>query len=85
MPTKYAAEELKPDHKKSFEALISGEFDNFMLMSCVVNGEQSSVICVITDLGDENAAVFPLYVALTDGMDIRGPLGELPSEFPEKM
>lgn len=56
-------------HKADFDALKSGEFDNFCLLSCFVNGEKSAAICVVNRDEDSDAfIVSPRFVALTPSM-----------------
>ena len=61
---------ITEDHRASFNALSSGEYNNFALFSCFVNGEPSSAIVAITE--DENGGfiVKPLFVAVTPGMKL---------------
>ena len=39
---------ITADHRAAFEALISGEYANFALFSCFVNGEPASAIAAVT-------------------------------------
>jgi hypothetical protein len=54
-------------HTNAFEALTSGEFENFALFSCFVNGAPASCIVAVTEQGDE-ILLTPLFVSVTDGM-----------------
>jgi len=56
-----------PDHRAAFEALISGEYDNFALFSCFVGGEPASAIVAVNRDG-EDYTITPLFVAVTPGM-----------------
>ena len=58
---------IRPEHCEAFDALRSGEFSNFALFSCFVNGEPASAIVSINRDG-ENYAISPLFVSVTDGM-----------------
>jgi hypothetical protein len=58
---------ITPEHRNSFEALTSGEYDSFALFSCFVNGEPTSAIVNISKEGDE-VTILPLYVAVTPNM-----------------
>jgi hypothetical protein len=58
---------ITAEHRSSFEALVSGDFDNFALFSCFVNGEPAAAIVAINRDGEEYT-ISPLFVALTPGM-----------------
>jgi hypothetical protein len=57
------------DHRKAFEALASGRFDNFALFSCFVNGEPGSTIVAVNRNGDD-FTITPLFVSVTPGMTL---------------
>jgi hypothetical protein len=44
---------ITADHRAAFEALISGEYANFALFSCFVNGEPAAAIAAVNKHGDE--------------------------------
>jgi hypothetical protein len=56
-------------HRLSFNALCSGEYENFALLSCVVNGEPASAIVVVHEDG-AGYRIEPLFVSVTEGMTI---------------
>jgi hypothetical protein len=58
--------------REAFDALVSGEYENFCLFSCFVNGKPASAICAIDEDGcDEGEMnVTPLFVTVTDDMII---------------
>jgi hypothetical protein len=58
---------ITDDHKQAFEALISGQFNNFALFSCFVDGEPSSAIVAVVKEGEEYT-ITPLFVAPTQKM-----------------
>jgi hypothetical protein len=58
---------ISKEHKKAFNALVSGEYGNFALFSCFVNGEPSAAIVAIEKQGGD-WKIAPLFVALTPGM-----------------
>lgn len=58
---------ITKEHQSAFEALTSGEYGNFALFSCFVNGEPTSAIVAINQDGEEYA-MSPLFVAVTPGM-----------------
>lgn len=57
-------------HKSHFQAMTSGEYDNFALFSCFVNGEPASAICAIVpdDEAEGGVIIQPLFVSVTDSM-----------------
>jgi hypothetical protein len=54
-------------HRRAFNALTSGRFDNFALFSCFVNGSPTAAIAAITRDGD-SFDITPLFVAVTGDM-----------------
>lgn len=60
---------ITDQHKNVFEAMTSGNYRNFALFSCFVNGEPATAIVVVTKEDDEYQ-VTPVFVSLTDGMTI---------------
>lgn len=61
---------IRPDHVSAFEALTSGDYQNFALFSCFVNGAPASAIVAITPPTDEcgEYLMTPLFVTVTPGM-----------------
>ena len=39
---------ITADHRAAFEALVSGDYANFALFSCFVNGEPAAAIVAVT-------------------------------------
>jgi hypothetical protein len=62
---------ISKEHKRAFNALGSGEYGNFALFSCFVNGEPSAAIVAIEKQGGERK-ITPLFVALTPGDETEG-------------
>ena len=58
---------ITPAHKAAFEALTSGEYNNFALFSCFVNGDQAVAI-VAVNRDAEEYLLTPLFVSVTDAM-----------------
>ena len=56
-------------HRQTFEALISGNYDNFALFSCFVNGVPASAIVAVNHNGDDYL-IKPLFVSITDDMTL---------------
>ena len=56
------------DHRRAFEALTSGRFDNFCLFSCFVDGEATAAIAAVDlsppaqDGGEPEVLVRPLFI-----------------------
>ena len=60
---------ITPEHRHAFAALTSGEYTNFALFSCTVDGEPASAIVTVTEDGDEYI-VAPLFVSVTERMHL---------------
>lgn len=56
-------------HRAAFEAITSGDFSNFALFSCFVNGEPASAIVAVNPDGDAYV-IEPLFVSITPCMDL---------------
>jgi hypothetical protein len=60
---------ITPVHQKMFNAITSGDYSNFALFSCFVNGEPAAAIVAISqDEHSENMLIEPLFVSITDDM-----------------
>jgi hypothetical protein len=58
---------ITPAHKEAFEALTSGKYDNFALLSCFVNGDPAAaIVAVHRDAGEY--LLTPLFVSVTNAM-----------------
>ena len=60
---------ITDDHRAAFEALVSGEYDNFALFSCFVNGEPGAAI-VAVNRGGEDYTITPLFVSVTPSLQL---------------
>jgi hypothetical protein len=58
---------ITAEHREDFEALTSGAYRNFALLSCFVNDEPAAAIVAITREGDDYL-ITPLFVSITPGM-----------------
>ena len=58
---------IRPDHISAFEALTSGEHNNFALFSCFIGGQPAAAIVAVTPEGDDYQ-ITPLFVSVTDDM-----------------
>ena len=54
-------------HTDVFDALTSGQYRNFALFSCFVNGAPASCIVAVTEEGDQ-VLITPLFVSVTPDM-----------------
>lgn len=63
---------------ETFNALISGEFVNFALFSCFVDGTPAATI-VAVNFDGENYNVQPLFVSVTDTMILTDHEGRTPA------
>ena len=55
------------EHREVFTALTSGEFSNFALFSCFVDGEPAAAIVAVNRAGDDYQ-ITPLFVSVTASM-----------------
>ena len=58
---------ITPEHRAAFEALTCGQYQNFALFSCFVNGDPATAIAAINEDG-EVVTITPLFVSLTGSM-----------------
>lgn len=58
---------ITPEHQRAFEALTSGEFQNFALVSCFADGAPAAAICAVNQQ-DGQYLISPLFVSVTDTM-----------------
>ena len=67
---------ITEDHRRAFEALTSGRFDNFCLVSCFVDGEATAAIATVTvnppaeDGGEPEYLISPLFICPTATMTL---------------
>ena len=58
---------ITPAHQDAFRALASGQYGNFALFSCFVNGTPASCIVAVREDGDQ-VLITPLFVTVTADM-----------------
>lgn len=58
---------ITAEQRATFEALVSGDYDNFALFSCFLGGEPAAAIVVVNRDGTDYT-ITPLFVAVTPGM-----------------
>lgn len=76
---------ITSEHRAVFEALTSGEYGNFALLSCFVNGEPAAAIVAVNGgccpgsrpLADDHI-ITPLFVSVTDAMTLTDHDGRQP-------
>ena len=61
---------IRPEHISAFEALTSGEHDNFALFSCFLDGAPAVAIVAVTppEIADGEYQITPLFVGITENM-----------------
>jgi len=64
---------ITPGHVRAFQTVRSQLYDNVTLASCIINGEPGVAIIMIDYVGENKMAVMPLFVAITESMDLRFP------------
>ena len=64
------ASNITSGHVRAFQAVTSQMYDNITLWSCRINGEEGVAIVMVDNAGEGKIAVMPLFVALTDSMEI---------------
>ena len=63
-------------HKRAFEALTNGAYENLCLFSCYVDGKPASAIAAVTvnplgeDGGEAEYLVHPVFVSVTANMHL---------------
>ncbi len=64
------ANNITPGHIRAFQAIRSQLYDNVTLWSCRINGEPGVAIVMVDMVGHGKLAVMPLFVAITDSMEL---------------
>ncbi len=72
---------ITADHRTAFEALTSGDYADFALFSCFVNGEPAAAIAAVNRDGD-GYVVTPLFVSITPSLALTDDAGRPPSKAP---
>ncbi len=55
-------------HKRVFNALISGQHNNFALFSCFLDGEPTVAIVAVNQLPNGDSEIPPMFVGYMDNM-----------------
>ena len=72
------ATNISGQHRNAFEALTSGQYDNFALFSCFLNGQPAAAIVPVTahqsddKNGETQFHIKPLFVSIVDGIMLTG-------------
>ncbi|MCG3269583.1 hypothetical protein [Yoonia sp. I 8.24] len=63
---------IRPEHVSAFEALTSGDHDNFALFSCFLDCEPVSAIVAVTPPNAPGGEylITPLFVSVTEAMSL---------------
>lgn len=61
---------ITPGHVRAFQMVTSRMYDNITLASCRINGEPGVVIVLVDHAGEDKIAVMPLFVAITESMEL---------------
>ncbi len=67
---------ITPGHVRAFQAIRSQLYDNITLASCTIDGHPGVAIIMMEHAGEGKLAVMPLFVAITEHMEI-----DFPGEF----
>jgi hypothetical protein len=60
---------ITAEHRAAFEALTSGDYSNFALFSCFVDGTPATAIVAVNSGGDDYT-ITPIFVSVTDSMTL---------------
>lgn len=64
---------ITPGHVQAFQMVRSPHYGNITMTSCRVNGEPGVAIIMMEHVGENKVAVMPLFVSITEGMDLELP------------
>jgi len=67
---------ITPGHVRAFQAIRSPIYENITLASCTINGDPGVAIVMMDFVGEDKLAVMPLFVAITEKMEV-----DFPGEF----
>lgn len=68
---------ITDEHRAAFDSLSSGQFSNFALFSCFVDGQPATAIVAVNQDGDE-VLIEPLFVSITPAMALTDHDGRAP-------
>ena len=67
---------ITDEHRSAFEALTSGDHDNFLLFSCFIDGAPGAAIAAVNacppaeDGGEPEVTLSPIFVSVTEAMTL---------------
>ena len=67
---------ITEEHRRAFEVLTSGKFDNFCLFSCTANDHPAAAIAAVTvqppddGTGEAEYLITPLFVSVGPGITL---------------
>ena len=67
---------ITEEHRRAFEALTNGKFDNFCLFSCTANDHPAAAIAAVTvqpsadGTGEAEYLITPLFVSVGPGITL---------------
>ena len=61
---------IQPGHVRAFQAVTTQMYGDVTLASCLINGKPGVAIVLVDHVGESKLAVMPLFVAITDDMEI---------------
>jgi hypothetical protein len=61
---------ITPGQVRAFQAVTTQMYGEVSLASCLINGKPGVALVLIVYAGESTVAVMPLFVAITDDMDI---------------
>ena len=67
---------ITEQHRRAFEALTSGQYENLCLFSCTANGHPAAAIAAVTvqpapdGTGEDEYTVTPMFVSVGPGITL---------------
>ena len=61
---------ITPGHVRAFQDVTTQLYGDVTLASCLINGKPGVAIVLLDHVGENKIAVMPLFVALTEDMEI---------------
>jgi len=61
---------ITPGHVRAFQAVTTQLYGEVTLGSCLINGKPGVAIVLLDHVGEGKIAVMPLFVAITEDMEI---------------
>ena len=73
---------ITAEHRRSFDALTSGRYENFTLVSCFCRGKPAAAIATVhaadENGGEDEYLITPLFVSIVPGIRLTGHDGREP-------